>query len=168
MDSKQNIITAPHIFSHFYITSTFYQAPFSQHQVDILKNLLYFFLNYFYFTFPNSPHSYLIHGPLPPKWGYLRDLDIETTPPALELNQSNNLDYWTENLKTLPRYDLQNSTLPQTQVSEHNQKSVKKIKPSYGTKNQLHNILELFNVLPNFSFTTSEMMGFYYLKTCYI
>ena len=29
--------------------------------------------------------------------------------------------------------------------------------------NQFHNILRLFNVLPNFSFTTSETMGDYYL-----
>ena len=69
----------------------FLPGTHSQHQVDFLKNLLYFFLNYFHFTFPNSPHSYLIHGPLPPKCGYLGDLDIETTPSALELNQSNNI-----------------------------------------------------------------------------
>ena len=29
--------------------------------------------------------------------------------------------------------------------------------------NQLHNILRLFGVLPNFSFATSEMMRDYYL-----
>ena len=29
--------------------------------------------------------------------------------------------------------------------------------------NQFHNILRLFDVLPNFPFTTSEMMGDYYL-----
>ena len=32
-----------------------------------------------------------------------------------------------------------------------------------GAYNQFHNILRLFNVLPNFSFTTSETMGDYYL-----
>ena len=34
--------------------------------------------------------------------------------------------------------------------------------------NQLHNILRLFDVLPNFPFTTSETMHDYYLKTWYI
>ena len=31
-----------------------------------------------------------------------------------------------------------------------------------------HNILRLFEVLPNFPFTTSEMMRDCYLQTCYI
>ena len=31
-----------------------------------------------------------------------------------------------------------------------------------------HNILRLFDVSPNFSFTTSETMRDYYLWTCYI
>ena len=31
--------------------------------------------------------------------------------------------------------------------------------------NQFHNILRLFDVLPNFLFTTSETMGHYYLET---
>ena len=31
-----------------------------------------------------------------------------------------------------------------------------------------YNILRLFDVLPNFSFTTSETMGDYYLETWYI
>ena len=34
--------------------------------------------------------------------------------------------------------------------------------------NQFHNILRLFDVLPNFPFTTSETMGDYYLKTWHI
>ena len=34
--------------------------------------------------------------------------------------------------------------------------------------NQLHNILRLSNVLQNFPFTASEMMGDYYLQTWYI
>ena len=34
--------------------------------------------------------------------------------------------------------------------------------------NQLHNILRLFNVLPNFPFTTSETTGDYYLLTRYV
>ena len=34
--------------------------------------------------------------------------------------------------------------------------------------NQLHNILRLFDVLPNFPFTTSEMIRDYYLQTWYI
>ena len=33
---------------------------------------------------------------------------------------------------------------------------------------QFHNILRLFNVLPNFRLTTNEAMGDYYLKTWYI
>ena len=36
------------------------------------------------------------------------------------------------------------------------------------TYNQFHNILRLFDVLPNFSLTTSETMGDYYLPTWYI
>ena len=31
-----------------------------------------------------------------------------------------------------------------------------------------HNVLRLFDVLPNFPFTTSETMGDYYLQTWYI
>ena len=31
--------------------------------------------------------------------------------------------------------------------------------------NQFHNILRLFDVLPNFLFTTSETMGHHYLET---
>ena len=34
--------------------------------------------------------------------------------------------------------------------------------------NQFHNILRIFDVLPNFSFTTSETMCDYYLQTWYI
>ena len=34
--------------------------------------------------------------------------------------------------------------------------------------NQFHNILRLFDVLPNFPFITSETIGDYYLWTCYI
>ena len=34
--------------------------------------------------------------------------------------------------------------------------------------NQFHNILRLFDVLPNFRFTTSETMHDYYLSTLYI
>ena len=34
--------------------------------------------------------------------------------------------------------------------------------------NQFHNILRLFDVLPNFPFTTCETMGNYYLKRWYI
>ena len=34
--------------------------------------------------------------------------------------------------------------------------------------NQFHNILRLFNVLPNFPLTASETMGDYYLQTWYI
>ena len=34
--------------------------------------------------------------------------------------------------------------------------------------NRFHNILRLFDVLPNFPFTTSEMMDHYYLSTWYI
>ena len=34
--------------------------------------------------------------------------------------------------------------------------------------NQFHNILRLFNALPNFPLDTSETMGDYYLKTWYI
>ena len=34
--------------------------------------------------------------------------------------------------------------------------------------NQFHNILRLFDVLPNFSFTISETMRDYYLLTWYI
>ena len=37
-----------------------------------------------------------------------------------------------------------------------------------GSYNQFHNILRLFDVLPNFPFTTSETMGDYYLSTWYI
>ena len=37
------------------------------------------------------------------------------------------------------------------------------IYPGFKTYNQFQNILRLFNVLPNFSFTTSETMGGYYL-----
>ena len=36
------------------------------------------------------------------------------------------------------------------------------------TINHFHNILRLFDVLPNFTFTTSETMGDYYLQTWYI
>ena len=36
------------------------------------------------------------------------------------------------------------------------------------TYNQLHNILGLFDVLPNFPFTTSEPMHDYYLQTWHI
>ena len=32
----------------------------------------------------------------------------------------------------------------------------------FGACNQFHNILKLFDVLPNFPFTTSEKMGDYY------
>ena len=38
-------------------------------------------------------------------------------------------------------------------------------KPCY---NHFHNIFRLFDVLPNFSFTTSQTMRNYYLWTCYI
>ena len=38
----------------------------------------------------------------------------------------------------------------------------------YLPPNQFHNILRLFNVLPNFPFTTSETMCDYYLQTWYI
>ena len=34
--------------------------------------------------------------------------------------------------------------------------------------NQFHNILRLFDVLPNFPFTASETTGDYYLQTWYI
>ena len=34
--------------------------------------------------------------------------------------------------------------------------------------NHFHNILRLFVVLTNFPFTTSQMMGDYYLQTWYI
>ena len=34
--------------------------------------------------------------------------------------------------------------------------------------NPFNNILRLFDVLPNFPFTTSETMGDYYLQTWYI
>ena len=34
--------------------------------------------------------------------------------------------------------------------------------------NHFRNILRLFDVLPNFAFTTSETMGDYYLQTWYI
>ena len=34
--------------------------------------------------------------------------------------------------------------------------------------NHFHNILRRFDVLPNFPFTTSEMMRDYYLQTWYI
>ena len=34
--------------------------------------------------------------------------------------------------------------------------------------NHFCNILRLFDVLPNFAFTTSETMGDYYLQTWYI
>ena len=34
--------------------------------------------------------------------------------------------------------------------------------------NQFHNILRLFDVLPNFPSTTSKTMGDYYLQTWYI
>ena len=36
------------------------------------------------------------------------------------------------------------------------------------TFNQFHNILRLFNVLPNFPFTAGEVMGGYYLETRHI
>ena len=36
------------------------------------------------------------------------------------------------------------------------------------TYNQFHNILRLFDDLPNFPFATSETMGDYYLQTWYI
>ena len=36
------------------------------------------------------------------------------------------------------------------------------------TYNQFHNNLRLFDVLPNFNFTTSERMGNYYLYIWYI
>ena len=36
------------------------------------------------------------------------------------------------------------------------------------TYNQFHNILRLFNILPNFAFTTSETMDNYYLQRWYI
>ena len=38
----------------------------------------------------------------------------------------------------------------------------------FDTYNNFHNILRLFDVLPNFPFTTSETMGEYYLYTWYI
>ena len=38
----------------------------------------------------------------------------------------------------------------------------------YGSYNHLHNILRIFDVLPNFPFTTSEPMRDYYLQTWYI
>ena len=34
--------------------------------------------------------------------------------------------------------------------------------------NHFHNIVRLFDALPNFSFTTSETMGDYYFKAWYI
>ena len=37
----------------------------------------------------------------------------------------------------------------------------------FATYNQFHNILRLFDVLPNFPLTTSETMGDYYLYTWY-
>ena len=43
-------------------------------------------------------------------------------------------------------------------------KSPNGIKSSY---NQFHKILRLFDVLPDFPFTTSETMGNYYLSTWY-
>ena len=36
------------------------------------------------------------------------------------------------------------------------------------TSNHFHNILKLFDVLPNFPFTTSETMRDYYLQTWYV
>ena len=38
-----------------------------------------------------------------------------------------------------------------------------KIRGSFCTLNHFHNILRLFDVLPNFSFTTSETIRDYYL-----
>ena len=40
-------------------------------------------------------------------------------------------------------------------------------KNNIATYNQFHNILRLFDVLPNFPLTTSETMGDYYLYTWY-
>ena len=42
------------------------------------------------------------------------------------------------------------------------------LSPHTSGYNEFHNILRLFNVLPNFPFTTSETMGDYYLQTWYI
>ena len=42
------------------------------------------------------------------------------------------------------------------------------LNPHTSGYNEFHNILRLFNVLPNFPFTTSETMGDYYLQTWYI
>ena len=46
------------------------------------------------------------------------------------------------------------------------------IKTSKGKQNfpdnQFHNTVRLFYVLANFSFTTSETIGDFYLETCYI
>ena len=38
----------------------------------------------------------------------------------------------------------------------------------YGTYNQFHNILRLFDVLPIFPYTTNETMDHYYLQIWYI
>ena len=38
----------------------------------------------------------------------------------------------------------------------------------YSIHNHFHNILRVFDILPNFPFTTSETMGDYYLSTWYI
>ena len=40
-------------------------------------------------------------------------------------------------------------------------------KLKFGKYNHFHNILRLFDVLPNFLFTTSETMRSYYLETWY-
>ena len=47
------------------------------------------------------------------------------------------------------------------EISSKNQNFLLKL--NFRTYNQFHNILKLFDVLPNFIFTTSETMGDYYL-----
>ena len=86
----------------------------SQLHVNSLKNLLYLFLNHCHFTFPNSPHSYLIHCPLP-------YLDMETPPPALELNQSSNISrYFDWETKTTTKtWPPKHNSITNTVVSEH-------------------------------------------------
>ena len=45
---------------------------------------------------------------------------------------------------------------------------VKRFPNRLAPNNNFHNILRLFDVLPNFPFTTSEAMRDYYLQTWYI
>ena len=80
------------------------------------------------------------------------------------MNNTRNF-FWSV-LKIFPFESIK--TKKQQQKNNNNNKTKQKNKkfPSYSQTNfynQFHNILRLFDVLPNFTFTTSETVSDYYL-----